>query len=185
MKFEKEKKDTFVLYTENAIRHKWRNKHLSEKDLKIGEKIYHGTDSGTVIIYDITECLKGLFDTYRIDYTSNLKDQVISKDFDSAFYRDLFYYISLLSNTRDSISGVEGDDADKIVCASCGFDSGDGFQGKKFNGDANGAYNIARKGVLILKKINQYYDEHNQSCEKLGNAGLFIDMDEWDTFVSY
>jgi hypothetical protein len=45
---------------------------------------------------------------------------------------------------------------------------------KKFNGDANGAYNIARKGIIILERITKNSDKPN----------LYISNEDWDKFVS-
>lgn len=58
---------------------------------------------------------------------------------------------------------------------------------KEFNGDANGAFNIARKGIIILNKISAWHKEN----EKLIKGGkkekfypdLFIPYSEWDKFV--
>jgi CRISPR-associated protein Cpf1 len=44
---------------------------------------------------------------------------------------------------------------------------------KSLNGDANGAYNIARKGIIILQKIKKNQEKPN----------LFISKNEWDTFA--
>ncbi|MFA5133613.1 MAG: type V CRISPR-associated protein Cas12a/Cpf1 [Patescibacteria group bacterium] len=44
---------------------------------------------------------------------------------------------------------------------------------KNLNGDANGAYNIARKGIIILKKIKEDAEKPN----------LFISKNEWDEFA--
>lgn len=41
---------------------------------------------------------------------------------------------------------------------------------KEFNGDANGAYNIARKGIIILERINKNSDKPD----------LFIGKTQWD-----
>jgi hypothetical protein len=185
MLYEKDvKKNTFSISSEKALRHKWRNKHINKKSLRKGEKIHSGTDTGIILVYNITECLEALFERYNIDYKSNDLQKIISQNYlDSKFYRDLFYYLSLLMNTRDSISGDDSENADKIVCPSCSFDSKNGFQGQKFNGDANGAYNVARKGNIILEKITQYYNDNDNDCDKLSYAGLFIDMDEWDKFT--
>jgi hypothetical protein len=178
------KKDKFVISSESALRHKWKNKHINEKNLKNGESIYSGTDTGTVLTYDITKSLIGLFERHNIDYTNkNIIEQISDKKLDSTFYKDLFYYLSMLLNTRDSISGDEGENADKIVCPCCHFDSKNGFQDKPFNGDANGAYNIARKGFMLLDKISQYYNTHEKSCDRLSYAGLYIDNEEWDKFT--
>jgi len=53
---------------------------------------------------------------------------------------------------------------------------------KEFNGDANGAFNIARKGIMILEKIKQY-KETNGSLDKMGWGDLVIGIEEWDKFT--
>jgi hypothetical protein len=47
---------------------------------------------------------------------------------------------------------------------------------KEFNGDANGAYNIARKGIMILKRL-----ENDAGLQK---DGLYIHKHQWDEFAS-
>jgi len=44
---------------------------------------------------------------------------------------------------------------------------------RNLNGDANGAYNIARKGIIILEKIKENAEKPN----------LFISKNEWDKFA--
>jgi len=44
---------------------------------------------------------------------------------------------------------------------------------KEFNGDANGAYNIARKGLITLNRINENSEKPN----------LIIKKEDWDKFV--
>ena len=44
---------------------------------------------------------------------------------------------------------------------------------KEFNGDANGAYNIARKGIMILDRI----------IKDPKKTDLFISKYQWDNFV--
>ncbi len=181
--FQKEKrKDNFVIYSD-VIRYKWRDKKINEKDLKQGEKIYktEKENRGTVIEYDITECLAGLLKQNNIFCKDNdLKNAIITnKDLTSEFYKEFFYYLFLIANTRNSVSST---DIDYIRCPQCGFDSRNNFQRHKFNGDANGAYNIARKGIMILEKIKQYKKE-NGSLEKISWGYLVIGIDEWDKFV--
>ena len=60
------------------------------------------------------------------------------------------------------------------------------YKGKEkleFNGDANGAYNIARKGFLIFKKITEYQKKHTD-LSKMDFRDLTIAQDEWDKFVT-
>jgi len=132
--------------------------------------------------YDITEFLKGLFDNNNIDYSRNLQKQLVDNKLDSRFFKDLLYGLFLMINIRDSISGETGPESDKISCPSCLFDSTDGFQSKEFNGDANGAYNVARKGKIILDKIKQYKHDHG-SVEELSWGDLYVDNKEWDKFT--
>lgn len=59
---------------------------------------------------------------------------------------------------------------------------------KEFNGDANGAYNIARKGVILLTKKLPEWQKENQKLKKEGkkekfNPDLFISNTEWDKFT--
>lgn len=53
---------------------------------------------------------------------------------------------------------------------------------KDFNGDANGAYNIARKGAIILEKMREYAEKHG-GVEKMGYNDLSVSMNDWDTHV--
>lgn len=178
---EKKKKDNFVIYS-NVTRYKWRDRKINEKDLRQGEKIYktEKESRGTVLEYNITECLIGLFKRNSIDYLSeNMKSEIINQNLSAEFYKNLFYYLFLLSNTRN---GVSNTDIDYIQCPKCGFDSRNNFQGHEFNGDANGAYNIARKGIMVLEKIKQYKKE-NGSLDKISWGDLVIGIEEWDKFV--
>lgn len=67
-----------------------------------------------------------------------------------------------------------GENRDFINCPHCYFDSeddqkwnklkekiyiGSDSQSLKFNGDANGAYNIGRKGIIAIERIKEYQEE--------------------------
>jgi hypothetical protein len=51
------------------------------------------------------------------------------------------------------------------------------------NGDENGAYNIARKGIIILNKISEFKNQ-NGSTEKLGWKDLYVSHTDWDNFAT-
>jgi len=51
---------------------------------------------------------------------------------------------------------------------------------EEFNGDANGAYNIARKGIIILNRLNEYYSLPEEKRPKYPD--IFISRDDWDRF---
>lgn len=174
-------KDEFMLSTKDAIRYKWSRRNRKASELKQGEEILpEQTEKGVTIKYDITEAMKGLLENEGISLQENLNNQIAEKISTKKFFKDLSYYLHLLSNTRSSVSGTG---IDHINCPSCGFHSNNQFKGFEFNGDANGAYNVARKGIMILEKISQYFKEHQDSLDGMNWGDLFIDIEEWDKFT--
>ncbi|HMT00919.1 MAG TPA: type V CRISPR-associated protein Cas12a/Cpf1 [Candidatus Absconditabacterales bacterium] len=94
--------------------------------------------------YDITTDFNSVFTAKFLDYKIRLENA------GSKQCRNLINSINLLLKIRNAKSGT---DIDTIQCPACEFHSQGGFQGNEFNGDANGAYNIARKGKVIIDKI--------------------------------
>lgn len=181
------RKDIFALNTKDALRYKWYDRYSEKiKTVEPGADNYKGeikeseTKRGVVKMYDLTKYLKGLLETADIDYIhGDIKEKILSTEQGRKFYHDFLYALFLLTETRHSISGT---DTDYIQCPECGFDSRNGFQGvKEFSGDANGAYNIARKGIMILEKIRQFQKMKNVA--KMGWGELSISIEEWDKFV--
>jgi hypothetical protein len=128
--------------------------------------------------FDPTKELLSLFEN-KIDPDKNIVNQITISNFEASFYKQLIFIINAILKLRnfDNLS-----DRDFIACPNCYFHSDKGFQNNKFNGDANGAYNIARKGILITKKIKQFSKDN--STEKLKPFDhLQIQMQEWDKFV--
>lgn len=143
--------------------------------------------------------LKELFKKNGINVLVNPKitEQINGNVFDNEnFYKPLIFTIALILQLRNSktIKNEDGtinerESKDFISCPHCYFHSEKNllnfpkkYKGKdnfEFNGDANGAYNIARKGNLILQKINQI---HNP--EKIDYYDLAIIQEDWDKFVS-
>ena len=62
---------------------------------------------------------------------------------------------------RNSITGTDVDYLISPVRNASGkfFDSREKADGLPFDADANGAYNIARKGLWIIEKLKKYDDE--------------------------
>lgn len=188
-----ERKDLFNLSTKNAIRYRWHDKNTERaKNIFYGESADDGvleeiknTKRGVVKKYDITKCFIGLFESEEakknsLDYKQNLLEKLVSEKFSSDFYRRLFNYLNLMFEIRNS----SGTDVDYISCPGCGFDSrrkDNKLKGVE-NGDANGAYNIARKGIMILEKLSQFFKKVG-NLEKLNWGHLFIDLEEWDKFT--
>lgn len=141
-----------------------------------------------------TDELKEMFGD-QIAQNENLKEIVLKDDFNQ---KELIRIINIILKLRNSITitdNNENNDKNKnrdfIACPACGFHSEKNLKSfyKKylasdklqFNGDANGAYNIARKGILVVKKIKQFAEKN--SIDKIKFEHLTTNMEEWDKFV--
>ncbi|MFA6375797.1 MAG: type V CRISPR-associated protein Cas12a/Cpf1 [Candidatus Paceibacterota bacterium] len=175
-----ERKDKFTVYSD-VLRYRWHNLK-TERAMQVGcgEEIVADskTARGLVKKYDINECLVGLFDG-KIDYRgSDILNELAKKEFDKDFYKNLLHYLNLILEIRNCISDTK---IDYIQCPVCGFHSDHPAEKLRLvtNGDANGAYNIARKGLLILEKIRRFKED----IEKIEWKDLSVGIEEWDKFT--
>ena len=78
---------------------------------------------------------------------------------------------------RNSITGTETDYLVSPVANADGifYDSRRSSTALPQNADANGAYNIARKGLMLISKIKQ--------AEDVGKMKLAISKTEWLSFA--
>lgn len=126
----------------------------------------------------LTEKLDKLFEEYSVENVGGeLLIGEISQE-DSRFWSRLMYVLKLISQIRNS--HTEQDEKrilyyhDYIICPNveCRFDSkADKFQGYDFNGDANGAYNISRKGIIMMMKLRK-------------GEGITVNLKDWDDFAT-
>ena len=124
----------------------------------------------------LTDAFKQLFDKYDIDINGNIKE-AISAQTDAQFFKDLLGLIKLLLQMRNSITNSEEDYLLSPVADSAGhfFDSREGICSLPIDADANGAYNIARKGLWVVRKIQE-----TASGEKVS---LSVTNKEWLQFA--
>jgi len=115
---------------------------------------------------DINSELKKLFTNINLIW--NINEQILNSD--SYFYKSLTYYFNLILQLRNSDSK---NDIDYIICPSCNYHSKDWFQGLDYNADANWAYNIARKWIIMLNRIEK-------NSEK---PDLYVSDIDWDNFT--
>jgi CRISPR-associated protein Cpf1 len=116
---------------------------------------------------DLNIELKKLFKD--IDLTCwNINKQISEKD--SYFYKSLTYFFNLILQLRNSDSK---NDIDYITCPNCHYHSKDWFQGLPYNADANWAYNIARKWIIMLKNIKINHEKPD----------LYVSDIDWDNFT--
>jgi len=104
----------------------------------------------------LTDAFKQLFDKYDIDINGNLKE-AISAQTDAQFFKELLGLMKLLLQMRNSITNSEEDYLLSPVADDAGhfFDSREGISSLPIDADANGAYNIARKGLWVIRKIQE------------------------------
>lgn len=138
---------------------------------------------------NITDNLRGLFDDCGIDYNSgDILGQIDSLETkgNEKFFKLFCFYFGLICQIRNTQEDKDGDDNDFILSPVAPF-----FDSRKadefgdnlpHNGDENGAYNIARKGIIILKKIADFHDKYG-SCEKMKWSDLYVSSKDWDDFA--
>ncbi|GAB1358448.1 hypothetical protein MASR1M31_02260 [Porphyromonadaceae bacterium] len=121
---------------------------------------------------NLTEEFKRMFDTYGVDYQSNLKESICER-YEKDFFKSLLSLFKLTVQMRNSFTGTDIDYMISPVMNQKGtfFDSRVGDKLLPKDADANGAYNIARKGLWAIDQIKQASD--------LSKVKLEINNKEW------
>lgn len=143
----------------------------------------------TQIKYDPSLELDTLFSKYQIEKSDSLLDQLKNLDLPQTFWTSFFRILDLIMqirNTddkgRDIILSPIGNAQerfdsrkryDQLPCDEKGLIIEESEFEYPTSGDANGAYNIARKGVMMLERIK----------EKPEKPDLLIRDVDWDTWV--
>lgn len=121
---------------------------------------------------NVTAELKKLFDENKISYSQgeDLQKAIVGNS-EKKFHSTLLHLLGLTLSLRHTISGTEVDYILSPVSNSKGnfFDSRNAGDQLPANSDANGAYNIARKGLMLIHKINEASDLKKLDL-KLDNA---------------
>lgn len=128
---------------------------------------------------DITDSIRELLEKYNIDHKSNnLKGDILKLE-GKEFWESFINLFKLVLQMRNSITGTTTDYIISPVADENGdfFDSRKQKEGLPKDADANGAYNIARKGLWIIKQIKDTPDE------KLKKIKLAVSNKEWLEFI--
>ena len=127
--------------------------------------------SGRKIV--LSQKFKSLFDEYGIDFTKDLQNAICSQS-KKGFFKQLLYLFKLTLQMRNS--NTETDYLISPVCDRNGnfYDNGNNNYDNDLpeNADANGAYNIARKGLMILNQIKQTSDLKKPKYDLTNKAWL-------------
>lgn len=127
-------------------------------------------------VIDLSAQIRSLLEEEKIDINGNLKDAILRIDKPS-FLKSIMHYIKLMLQMRNSKTGTEEDYILSPVADENGifFDSRTQKTNLPLDADANGAYNIARKGLWIVRQIQKKHEN-----EKLN---LAISNKEWLKFA--
>ena len=108
---------------------------------------------------DLTKAFKELFSKYNIDLSSNIKEAICIQT-EKDFFESLLHLLKLTLQMRNSVTGTEIDYIISPVANGNGefFDSRTCSDKLPKDADANGAYNIARKGLMLIEQIKKSKD---------------------------
>lgn len=125
---------------------------------------------------NLTDKFKELFAKYKIDIQTDLKEAISQQD-SADFFKGLLYLLKLTLQMRNSEIGTEIDYMQSPVADANGnfYNSDTCDDSLPKNADANGAYNIARKGLWIVQQI--------KAADDLKNVKLSISNKEWLKFA--
>lgn len=136
--------------------------------------------------YILVDEFKDFFAKYQINYHNDLKTQILSQT-DAGFFKQLLFLLRLTLQMRNSRTADlneadidtkkrENDYIISPVKNQYGkfYDSRKDYMDWPENADANGAYNIARKGLIMLKHLKEGLPE-KRICD--------ISTEEWVQFV--
>lgn len=109
----------------------------------------------------LTNELKKLFQENGIVPEGDLKSKIMAMTPKKAFFEELLYLFRMILQMRNSIPNSTDSKDDYLISPVCGA-NGIFFDSRKADrtllpcdADANGAYNIARKGLWVVQKIRE------------------------------
>jgi len=155
----------------------------------------HNKDKNEIIIlpYNPKEMLDKLFAEF--DLKKSLLDQlkngvVLSKiDNDKSAWKSLCFVIDIIQQIRNN-GNLKKKQDDNFLLSPIRNEQGEHFDSRityqpimPKDADANGAYNIARKGIIMYEHIKQWIKEDNQKDKKYSDLDLFISDNEWDLWL--
>lgn len=128
---------------------------------------------------NLTDCFDALFSEAKISRADDIKSAILAQ-YSAPFFKELHHLLALSLQLRNSITGSEEDyilspvaDENGIFYDSRNYQNDDAVLPK--DADANGAYNIARKGLWAVRQIQQ--------AEDFKKCNLAITNTEWLQFI--
>ncbi|MBS1760233.1 MAG: type V CRISPR-associated protein Cas12a/Cpf1 [Bacteroidetes bacterium] len=196
-----ENNDYYFQYTD-ANGKEW--KLWSGKDEKSLERYRfkrgNSKNEPTIESYDVKALLDKLFE--KFDKTKPLKQQLesgieLTKVNEHTAWETLRFVIDIIQQIRNSGDTTKKQD-DNFLQSPVRNDEGNHFDSKNFkdvdnaklpkDADANGAFNIARKGIVMYEHIRGLGKNWNKKVKIDGNEtidlDLFVSDQEWDLWLT-
>ena len=146
---------------------------------------YYYSKKKTTEERDPTSDIIQLLNEYSIDYSSgeDLRDKICSVK-ETKFFERLFFIFNLILKVRNDLKNDKDGTMNDVIISpimnSKGYfyDSSNRIscEGLPDNGDANGAYHIALKGLMILQRNNELKDSSKELNQIIKN-------EEWFNFI--
>lgn len=166
----------WTVCTTNEIRYVW-NKDLNNK-------------RGGQEQYDVTGRLKALFDAQNIEYKTgtDIKEQILRQE-TAPFFGTLMKALCVTLGLRYN-NGEKGDQELDYILSPVADSKGHFFDSRKAdddmpqNADANGAYHIALKGLLVLGRLREKGLDAFEKSKKVNKDGKsqWLPNKEWLQF---
>ena len=136
-------------------------------------------------VVDLTKCFDDLFDDYQIYDRTNLKEQICDRN-EAEFFKRFLSLLRLTLQLRNSKPNEETD----FILSPVADKDGHFFDSREKTGallpenaDANGAYNIALKGLMYVRRIKDFGGDFSKK-EELKEADIFsIPLKDWLRFI--
>lgn len=152
------------------------------------ERFYWDNSERVVKKYNLFTEFENLFS--GLNKSKNINIQIDGvKEFN---WKCLVFLWNLLNQIRNTDRVAKGDENDFLQSPiwsnkyNCFYDSRKVSNEMPNNGDANGAFNIARKGLIVLDRIKKCTDVSKFGNDNNGHNpenGYFISDEEWDKFA--
>lgn len=189
-----DKGDYFFQYKDENAEKTWTL--WSGKDGKSLERYRarRGKDKNEYIVetYDVKDLLDKLFQ--KFDKSKSLKQQIkegveLQKVNDHTAWETLRFVIDIVQQIRNS-GDVNNYQDDNFLLSPVRGEKGEHFDSRisgstlPKDADANGAYNIARKGIIMHEHIKHWVRNGKPSFEKSSDLDLFVSDKEWDIWCA-
>lgn len=147
-------------------------------------RFYFDPQERQVKPYDLYKEFEILFT--NMDKNRNINEKIFERD--EFNWKKLVFLWNLLNQIRNT-DKVKEDNGNDFIQSPCWSNEHKYFfdstkiidKSMPDNGDANGAYNIARKGVMLVKKIKEHSKDDPEFKK---HPDLFISDQEWDEAVA-